>query len=184
MPKLSTGLPDGTSASHGRGSHRSATSSQPPTVVPTGSRSDQPDRELPHDLKQLQSVIRAEIQQVLATAVSQTTNTPASTQLAPPSSLASAAQTTPPTLVGASATASSQQTGQLALTPDCLFSGMCVCVGGYADECEGNVHTCVDVGARLCLELCVGAKVPAGVSVDAGARWASCMGCACKRRCV
>ena len=91
LPTPPTGVPEGTSASLGRGSRHSATSLRPPTVVLTGSHSDQPDRELPHDLEQLLSVIRAEIQQALATAVSRMANTPTSTQLAPLSSVASAA---------------------------------------------------------------------------------------------
>ena len=88
LPTQSTGVPDGTSASAGKGSRHSATLSQPPTVMLTEWHSNQLDEELPHDLEQLQSVIRIEIQQALATAVSQTANTSASTQLAPPASLA------------------------------------------------------------------------------------------------
>ena len=58
----------------------------------------------------------------------------------------------------------------------------CVYVWVGMQTSAKEVYTCVDVGVRLCLELCVYAKVPAGVSVDAGACWALCMGCACTWR--
>ena len=61
---------------------------------------------------------------------------------------------------------------------------MCVYEVGYADECKGGVHVCVDVGIYGFLELCVYSKVQAGASVDAGASWApwgvqvsGCMSC-------
>ena len=186
IPTLSTGVPDGAKASPGQRSRHSTSSSHPSAVVPKGWLSNQPDHELPHDLEHLQSVICDEIQQALTTAVSQTINTLTITQLAPPSSLALAAQTTPPPpSVAASVALSSQQTGQLALTPDCLFSGLCVCMGGYAEECKGSVHKWVDVGVRGCLGLCVYAKVQAGASVDVGASWAPwgvhVSGCICCR---
>ena len=129
LPTSSMGVVDQGSSNRGRVSRRSANLSQSPAVVPTGSLSNQPGHEPPHDLEYLHSVICAEVQQALATVVPHTATLRVTTQQAPPSSSASAALITS-TPVESSGTTLSQQSGQMAL--------LCVRACGYAWGCADN----------------------------------------------